>query len=139
VTGTDRGRGRPVTSFPDHVAAAYLAAVAEGTPQGKAAADLGVSPRTVRYHAQHHPDFAAALADAKTRGLDARYPHGHPYRYRHLGCRCPDICVPAASAARSNRRRKARTTKEDTNDRPDAHITHLPPPVGDFPPLRPAV
>jgi len=139
VTGTDRGRGRPVTSFPAPLAAAYLDAVAEGTPQGKAAADLGVSPRVIRYHAEHHEEFAQALADAKARGLEARYPHGHPYRYRHLDCRCP-LCITGASKARTTRRTAAanRATEEDT-DRPDAQITHLPPPRGDFPPLRPAV
>jgi hypothetical protein len=134
VTGTDRGRGRPTTTFTPETMHAFLRAVTAGATQNKAAAELGISPRVVRYHAHHHPDFATALADARERGKQARYPHGAT-RYRHLGCRCP-TCTTAASAARTDRRH---THQEQPDDRPDAQIHQLPTAEGGFPPLRPAV
>lgn len=140
MTGTNRGRGRPRTTFTPDTLHAFLRAVSTGLTQNKAAAEVGVSARVIRYHAQHDPQFAAALAEARERGKDARYPHGAS-RYRHLGCRCPEICVPAATAARTTRRHTA-TARGDDTDRPHeatADIHQLPTPGDPFPPLRTAV
>jgi hypothetical protein len=123
MTGPARApgrRGRPVI-FDEARRDAFLDAMKAGATQAKAAAAVGISTRAVRHHAQHHTDFATALAAAREAGRWADKPHD-AYRYRHQGCRC-DLCTAAATTGRAGRARTPRTTRPQPQQ--DAQIIQL--------------
>lgn len=104
---TSPGRGRPVV-FGDEIRQQYLAAVAGGMRLGPAAAHVGVSINIPRRHERTHPDFAAALADAKAHGKKLRddaKDHSEAH-YNHDACRHP-ACLEAARTGRAARRQRA--------------------------------
>lgn len=101
-----RGRkpGSPLLKFDPTARDTFLRLVAAGAYIKDAAKAVGVADRTARHAAAIDEAFAALLADAETRGREARQdsvPHGE-YRYNHLGCRC-DICRKTATLARAGR------------------------------------
>lgn len=130
-----RGRGRPAggTAFDTETRQRFLDKVAAGARLGKAAAAVGIHRNLPSYHARTDQDFARRLEDAVARGKAARedkVPHGE-YRYNVLGCRCKEICTPAASAARTGRRH---ATLAETEQEPGpAELTPVPalPPATD--------
>lgn len=122
-------RGRPPLFTPAQQTV-FLREVAAGVNHDKAAATAGISARTVRHHAQHHADFAEALAVAKAVGRDVSTPHDAS-RYRYLGCRC-EPCTADATRQRVERRRRQK------HRRPDAKIVQLPT-AQDPPPLKAVV
>jgi hypothetical protein len=134
-----RGRGRPALFTPE-LQQALIDAVTGGATQAKAAADLGISTRTVRHHAQHHDDFAQALGAAQDAGHDARHadlPHD-AYRYKVLGCRCDD-CKAGEARRRARFRAKAKAAKKPPVKRPvrkGADVHHLPQQDRASPPLK---
>lgn len=127
MTGPRRGRGRPI-QFDDTARTAYLAAVTEGAKLSEAARAVGLTIQTINNHVRTDPSFAAAREVARTHGRKVRAedaPHGES-RYKHAGCRC-DICTPAATQARTERRH--RTTRNTGPDDPEetAPVLQLPP------------
>lgn len=99
------GRGRPVI-FDEPAQAEFLRLVADGVHVGEAAAKVGVARKTPAQLAARNRAFAAALADAKVVGREARFapdrlPHGRVSTYTNHNCRCPR-CRTAATRARSN-------------------------------------
>ncbi|MEU9703079.1 hypothetical protein [Streptomyces sp. NPDC047981] len=107
------GRGRPPV-FTEHVQALLLDAVKTGLRLGDACKKVGVGPNVPSRHARTNPAFAAALADAKAQGKQARIEDlAHDeYRYNVHGCRCPKCCT-AATKGRAGRRAEARDGAED--------------------------
>ncbi|MFI0156265.1 hypothetical protein [Streptomyces lydicus] len=117
------GRGRP-TVFNETLQAEFLRLVADGVPVGEAAAKVGVGRKTPSQLAARNRRFAAALADAKTTGREARFAperltHGDPATYNH-GCRCTR-CTAAATRARAESR-----ARSNNPDRKTAHVLPLP-------------
>ena len=108
-----RGRGRPA-HFTRELQEQFLTEVAAGARIGEATDTIGLRRNVPAYHARIDQDFARRLKDAVARGKAARkekVPHGE-YRYNILGCRCREICTPAAAAARTGRRHAAAADTE---------------------------
>ena len=106
-------RGRPVT-FDGPAQDEFLRLIADGTRVGDAADKLCISRRTPTQLAARNRQFADRLADAKTRGREARYAperltHGTVSTYNNHACRCR-LCRADATGARSKYRE---TTQPD--------------------------
>jgi hypothetical protein len=119
-----RGRGRPARGpvFDEAAKQQLLTLLADGARLGEAAAAVGIHRNLPGHHARTDKAFARQLEEALARGKTARaerVPHGE-YRYNVLGCRCKEICTPAASAARSGRRH---TAAEETGPTPVRALT----------------
>ncbi|MFF6844686.1 hypothetical protein ACFY8X_38850 [Streptomyces tanashiensis] len=129
-----RGRGRPAGGplFDEATRQQFLDQVAAGAQLGEAAAAVGIHRNLPGYHARTDGVFARRLEEALARGKAARadkVPHGE-YRYNVLGCRCKEICTPAASAARAGRRRAADAdaTREPDSPAPVRTVPKAPEP-----------
>lgn len=118
MTAPSRGRGRPAV-FDTAAQEIYLKAREAGATQKAAAAEVGVTARTVRNALASNPDFKAADTEAGAQSRKTRIGARHDaYTYKHYGCRCP-TCTKAASAARAQNADRARK---------EARVTPISPP-----------